>query len=69
MLELYQPGASQPPIPSSWLPGDLMTRDTGMARNPRNGMAASLQIHPGNMSKMRTLDPMLGLVVMVGEIR
>ncbi|KAB0336641.1 hypothetical protein E2I00_002367, partial [Balaenoptera physalus] len=36
----------QPLFPSSWLPGDLMTRGTGMPRNPRNGMAASLQIHP-----------------------
>ncbi|XP_030616840.1 nuclear RNA export factor 3 [Delphinapterus leucas] len=31
---------------------DLMTPDTGMARNPRTGMAASLQIHPGNMPKV-----------------
>lgn len=46
-----------------------MTRDTGMARNPRTGVAASLQIHPGNTPKVRTLDPMLGQVVMVGEIR
>ncbi|XP_058906148.1 nuclear RNA export factor 3-like [Kogia breviceps] len=35
---------------------DLMTRDTGMARNPGNGMAASLQIHPGNMPKLLSLD-------------
>lgn len=46
-----------------------MTPDTGMARNPRTGMAASLQIRPGNMPKVRTLDPMLEQVVMVGEIR
>ncbi|XP_059766418.1 nuclear RNA export factor 3-like [Balaenoptera ricei] len=35
---------------------DLMTRDTGMPRNPRNGMAASLQIHPGNMPKLLPLE-------------
>ncbi|XP_059992933.1 nuclear RNA export factor 3-like [Lagenorhynchus albirostris] len=35
---------------------DLMTRDTGMARNPRTGVAASLQIHPGNMPKLLALD-------------
>ncbi|XP_007466327.1 PREDICTED: nuclear RNA export factor 3-like, partial [Lipotes vexillifer] len=36
----------------------LMTRDTGMARNPRNGMAASLQIHPGNMPKVKSAGEM-----------
>ncbi|XP_036695299.1 nuclear RNA export factor 5-like [Balaenoptera musculus] len=35
---------------------DLMTRDTGMLRNPRNGMAASLQIHPWNMPKLLPLE-------------
>ncbi|TEA35902.1 hypothetical protein DBR06_SOUSAS47410012, partial [Sousa chinensis] len=37
---------------------DLMTRDTGMARNPRTGVAASLQIHPGNMPKVESAGEM-----------
>ncbi|XP_067580017.1 nuclear RNA export factor 3-like [Pseudorca crassidens] len=37
---------------------DLMTRDTGMARNPRTGVAASLQIHPGNTPKVESAGEM-----------
>ncbi|XP_032476000.1 nuclear RNA export factor 3-like [Phocoena sinus] len=37
---------------------DLMTPDTGMARNPRNDMATSLQIHPGNMPKVKSAGEM-----------
>uniref|UniRef100_A0A4W2BQQ8 NTF2 domain-containing protein n=1 Tax=Bos indicus x Bos taurus TaxID=30522 RepID=A0A4W2BQQ8_BOBOX len=42
--------------PSSWLPGDLMTCDIGMTQNCRNGMAASIHIHPGIRPLFSSLD-------------
>lgn len=66
--EGVQLGPSHPLYPTSWLPGDLMTCDIGMTQNCRNGMAASLHIHPGIRPMVRTKGPMLGLMVR-GEIR
>ena len=53
VLEVHQPGPSQPVFPS-WFPGDLMIYDIGMTWNRRNGMPASLHIHPEVRSKVRT---------------
>ena len=41
-------------IASSGLLGDLITHDIAMVLNPRNSMAASLQTHGKNISKVRT---------------
>ncbi|XDB66276.1 hypothetical protein ABFV05_019892 [Capra hircus] len=44
------------PVFPSWFPGDLVICDIGMTWNHRNGMPASLHIHPGIRSKLSSLD-------------
>ncbi|XP_061265138.1 nuclear RNA export factor 3-like [Bos javanicus] len=44
------------PVFPSWFPGDLMIYDIGMTWNRRNGMPASLHIHPEVRSKVSSLD-------------